>query len=113
MTPQMFASMLQGAASALQPVVAAALGSARTSPAQTQAVQTGMQALQQAAGAVAGAETTSAALPAVQRGVVDAQALLGVLATLPLPPQVSMGLMAANVVVGMLPGLMAMVHPAG
>lgn len=110
-TPSAIAGTVAEFVSLIEPEVPAIAGIAGVNPAVVAQVSSGLDGLKQSATALATADSASAAAPVAQRVIADGQALLAVLASLPLPPQAVWPVRIAGIVFGMLPAIVTMLFP--
>jgi hypothetical protein len=105
MTPQGIASLASVVISSLAPVVQQVATETKTPPDTVKRIQTAFDGLRSGTQAIAQAESTAATLPAIDRVVTDANAVLNVLIMLPLPPPLLIGVRIAAMLVPMLGGV--------
>jgi hypothetical protein len=111
-TPSAIAGTVAEFVSLIEPEVPAIASMAGVNPTVVAQVSAGLDGLKQSSAALAQADSAAAASPVAQRVIADGQALLAVLASLPLPPQAVWPVRIAGIVFGMLPGIVAMLFPS-
>lgn len=107
MTPATAANTIATIIPYLKPLASIVLTQTRADAATTERVQNALDGVHDGISALAQSETAAESQPIVQRILVDAQAVLQVAATMPLPPPFNVILMVAS---GLLPSLIGAVQ---